>query len=344
MKALVKYGMKPGEVELREVEKPAAGPDDVIMRVKSVGVCGSDIEFWQNRITFPVNIPVTLGHEFAGIVEEVGENVTEYQVGDRVVSETAAYICGTCEMCRKGMYNLCAKRLGYGNGTNGAFAKYCKCPTRVLHRLPENVSFDQASMTEPACVAYNAVLVKSHPMAGEAVAVIGPGPIGLFAIQMARIAGAYPIFALGTDVDEARMETAKEVGANITINVMKEDYNAIIKKYTNGNGAALVIDAAGNTPAVKTAMEIVKPGGQITKIAWGAKPLGISLDPIIQKAVTLQGSFSHTWSTWEAVLQLISAGTLRMEPMISHSFDLDDWLEAFETVDRKIAVKAVSHP
>ena len=91
-------------------------------------------------------------------------------------------------------------------------------------------------------------------------------------------------------------------------------------------------------------MEIVKPGGQITKIAWGAKPLGISLDPIIQKAVTLQGSFSHTWSTWEAVLQLISAGTLRMEPMISHSFDLDDWLEAFETVDRKIAVKAVIHP
>lgn len=344
MQAVVKYGMIPGDVELREVEEPIPGDNDVIIEVKSAGICGSDIEFWQNRISFPVNLPVTLGHEFSGVIKEVGKNVTDYQPGDRVVSETAAHICGKCEHCRNGEYNLCPTRLGFGNGTNGCFTKYCKAPERILHKLPENVSFDEAALTEPACVAYNAVLVKSHVMPGEPVAVIGPGPIGLFAVQMAKIAGAYPVILLGTDADESRMEFAKTIGADITVNVMKEDPLEVIHKLTNGMGIPLVIDAAGNTPAVKTAMDIVKRNGQITKIAWGAKPLELSLDPLISKAASLQGTFSHTWSMWEAVLQLISGGNLKMKPMISHIYKLEQWLEAFETVDKKVAIKAIIHP
>ncbi len=344
MKAVVKYGMKPGEVELRETAEPVIGPEDVCLEVKSAGVCGSDIEFWQNRISFPVNLPVTLGHEFAGVIREVGEKVTQWKPGDRVVSETAAYICGTCEQCRRGNYNLCQNRLGFGNGTDGAFAKYVKVPQRILHRLPEEVSFDHASLTEPACVAYNAVLVKSHPMPGEPVAIIGPGPIGLFALQMAKLSGAYPIILMGTDADEKRMQVGKEIGADVIINVQRENAEELIRELTHGEGVPLVVDAAGNTPAVKLAMEIVKRNGQITKIAWGARPLELSLDPLIQKAVTLQGAFSHTWSTWEAVIQLISSGKIRMEPMISHSFGLEQWLEAFEKVDAKEAIKAVLHP
>lgn len=344
MKAIVKYGMIPGDVELRDVEVPKAGPQDVIIEVKSAGICGSDIEFWQNRITFPVNLPVTLGHEFSGIVHEVGAEVKDFKPGDRVVSETAAYICGTCEHCRKGEYNVCPTRLGYGNGTNGCFAKYCRCTERVLHRLPENVSFDEAALTEPACVAYNTVLVKSHPLPGEPVVIIGPGPIGLFAVQMARIAGAYPIIVMGTDVDEARMKFAKTIGADITINVMKEDAIARINELTNRLGVPLVIDAAGNTPAVKTAMDIVKRNGQITKVAWGAKPLELSLDSLIAKGASLQGTFSHTWPMWEAVLNLTSSGNLKMKEMISHTYTIDQWLEAFQTVDDKVAIKAVIHP
>lgn len=229
-------------------------------------------------------------------------------------------------------------------GADGCFTKYVKCPERVLHEIPENVSFDEAALSEPACVAYNAVLVNSHINPGEPFVIIGPGPSGLFAVQMARIAGAYPIILMGTTADSDRLNFGKSIGADSIVNVIEEDPVTIINKLTDHMGVPRVIDAAGNTPAVKTSMDIVKRGGQITKIAWGAKPLELSLDPIIQKAAFLKGSFSHTWTTGEAVLQLIKSGKLDMKQMISHTYKLDDWLKAFETIDKKIAVKAVIHP
>ena len=344
MQALVKYDVVPKAVELREVPEPTMGPEDVLLEVRSVGICGSDIEMWHHQVTFPVNVPVILGHEFCGVVHEVGANVKDFKVGERVVSETAAVICGKCHHCRSGEYNLCPSRKGYGSGVSGAFTRYVSVPQRILHRIPESVSFDFASLTEPACVAYNATFVKSRLHAGEPVVIIGPGPIGLFAVQMARIGGAYPIILIGTDVDEARLKTGLTLGAHIAVNVSKENAAERIAQLTGGIGVPLVIDAAGNNPAFKMAMELVRRNGQITKIGWGPKPLDMSLDPIIAKAATLQGSFSHTWATWEAVLQLIQSGDIRMEPMITHRFPLSQWEEAFRLVDSKVAVKVVIHP
>jgi alcohol dehydrogenase/L-iditol 2-dehydrogenase len=344
MKALVKYDVIPKAVELRDVPEPTIGADDVLLEVRSVGVCGSDIEMWHHQVTFPVNVPVILGHEFCGVIHEAGANVKDFKVGDRVVSETAAYICGKCQHCRSGEYNLCPMRKGYGSGVSGAFTKYVAVPQRILHRIPKSVSFDFASLTEPACVAYNATFVKSHVRPGEPIVIIGPGPIGLFAVQMARIGGAYPIVLVGTDVDESRMKTGLELGAHMTINVSKENAVARVMELTDGIGVPLVIDAAGNNAAFKLAMELVRRNGQITKIGWGPKPLDLSLDPIIAKAATLQGSFSHTWSTWEAVLHLIESGDIRMDPMITHRFPLAEWEQAFRLVDSKVAVKAVIHP
>ncbi|MDN5362229.1 MAG: L-iditol 2-dehydrogenase [Moorella sp. (in: firmicutes)] len=344
MKALVKYGVTDGDVELREVPEPEIGPEDVLLEVKAAGVCGSDIEMWHHKVTFPVNVPVIQGHEFCGVIKEIGAQVKGFKPGDRVVSETAAHICGHCYHCRAGEYNLCPERKGYGSAINGCFTKYVKVLARILHYIPENVDFDAAALTEPACVAYNAVFIKSHLRPGEPVAVIGPGPIGLFAVQMARIGGAYPIILIGTAADAGRMEIGQKIGANMTINVSQEDPEEVIGKLTGGLGVPLVIDAAGNNAALKTAMALVRRNGQITKIGWGPKPVDMSLDPIIAKAATLQGSFSHTWSTWEAVLQLIANGTIMMEPMITHRFPLDKWEEAFRLVDAKVAVKVVIHP
>ena len=283
MKALVKYDVVPKAVELREVPEPKIGPDDVLLEVRSVGVCGSDIEMWHHQVTFPVNVPVILGHEFCGVVHEAGANVTDYKVGDRVVSETAAVICGKCHHCRSGEYNLCPSRKGYGSGVSGAFTRYVAVPQRILHRIPDSVSFDFASLTDPACVAYNAVFVKSRMKPGEPVVVIGPGPIGLFAVQMALIGGAYPIILVGTDLDEERMKTGLELGAHITLNVSKVNVAEQVAILTGGIGVPLVIDAAGNNPAFKMAMELVRRNGQITKIGWGPKPLDLSLDPISPK-------------------------------------------------------------
>ena len=216
MNAVVKYGQKDGMVELRDVPVPQIGPQDVLLEVKAAGVCGSDIEMYRHRVSFPVNTPVIQGHEFAGVIAEVGGEVEGFSVGGRVVSETAAYICGRCPLCRSGEYNLCPERLGFGYGTDGAFTRFVCVPARCLHPVPEGVPFDAAALTEPLCVAYNALVVKSRVIPGEPVVVLGPGPIGLFALQIARLSGAGPIIITGADADTDRLGLAKKMGADVT--------------------------------------------------------------------------------------------------------------------------------
>lgn len=341
MKAVVKYGQRDGEVELRDVPEPAIGPRDVLLETRAAGVCGSDIEMWRHHITFPVNTPVIQGHEFCGVVARVGDQVTEFSVGDRVVSETAAYICEKCRFCRTGEYNLCPERLGFGYGTDGAFTRFVKVPERCLHRIPDTVPFEHASLTEPLCVAYNALVVKSRIRPGDTVAILGPGPIGLFAAQVARVCGASRIVVCGTDVDARRFEVALGVGATHVVNVQREDAAERVADLTQGLGADLVVDAAGSSAALKSAMAMVRRNGQITKIGWGPDPLGYSLDPLLSKAVTLQGVYSHTWTTWEAALRLMETGQVDMEAMISHRMTIEDWRQAYEAVESRQACKVV---
>lgn len=343
MKAVVKYGRGDREVELREVPEPAPAAGEVLLKVKAAGVCGSDIEMWHNWINIPT-VPVIQGHEFCGVVEEVGAGVTSFQRGDRVVSETASSICGECEYCRAGEYNQCPGRLGFGAGRDGAFTSYVRVPTRCLHRIPANVSDEHAALTEPGCVAYNALTVKSEIRPGEPVLVLGPGPIGLMAVQIARIRGAYPIIAVGTAVDEGRLELARVLGAQHTVVVPEEDPCELVSRLTGGKGVPLVVDAAGGEKALATAIQAVSRNGAITKIAWDHKMPAVDLNALVQKGARLQGSFSHTWRTWEAVLQLIAAGTLDVGSMISHHMKIDQFEEAFELVDQRKAVKIILRP
>lgn len=343
MKAVVKYGRGDKEVELREVPEPEAGPGEVLLAVKAAGVCGSDIEMWHNWINIPT-VPVIQGHEFCGVVEELGPGVTGFRKGDRVVSETASSICGQCEYCRAGEYNQCPGRLGFGAGKDGAFTKFVRVPTRCLHRIPENVPDELAALTEPACVAYNALTVKSEIRPGEPALVLGPGPIGLMAVQIARIRGAFPIIAVGTEVDAGRLELAKKLGAQYTVTVPQEDPCELVSRLTHGKGVPLVVDAAGGEKALATAIAAVARNGAITKIAWDHKPPSVDLNALVQKGARLQGSFSHTWRTWEAVLQLISAGTLDVASMISHRMTIDEFETAFQLVDERKAVKIVLRP
>jgi len=344
MLAVVKYGQHDGEVELRDVPEPEPGLGEVLLKVAAAGVCGSDIEMWRHVITFAVNTPVIQGHEFAGTVAALGPGAEGFAVGDRVVSETAAYICGKCAYCRTGEYNLCPHRLGFGYGTNGAFCSYVRVPTRCLHRVPDAVPFEHACLTEPACVSYNAMVVKSDPRPGEAVVVIGPGPIGLFAVQVARIVGASPIILVGTDADAGRLQTGKGLGATHTLTAGKDDIAAAVADLTGPYGVPLVVDAAGNNATLKLSMDLVARNGQITKIGWGPKPVDLSLDPIISKAARLQGTFSHTWRTWEAVIALIASGEIDMRPMVTHDMPITEWNRAYHLVEDREAVKVVLRP
>ncbi|MDA1191406.1 MAG: zinc-binding dehydrogenase [Candidatus Poribacteria bacterium] len=343
MKAVVKYGLEDKNVELRDMPEPTIGADDVLLEVESAGVCGSDIEFWRNKLTYPINVPVIQGHEFCGVIRDTGSNVRGFKVGDRVVSETAAYICGVCEFCRSGEYNVCPERLGFGYGVHGAFTRYVKVPQRCLHHIPEGVPFEYAALTEPISVAYNAVAVKSEVKPGELVVVIGPGPIGLFAAQIAKIHGARVVVA-GLTADAKRLQAAEKIGFEAVIDVQKHDLVKEVNCRSNGVGAPLVIDAAGANAAFAQAMQVVRRNGQITKIAWNAKPLDMSLDPLVAKAATLQGTSSHTWRTWENVLLLLAAQQLNMEAMVTHVLPITEWEHAFEAAEHRQAVKAVLQP
>jgi L-iditol 2-dehydrogenase len=344
MKAVVKYENEANATELREVPVPEIGPSDVLVETAYIGVCGTDPHMHTGAVKFDFNCPFILGHEFAGTITRVGEQITNFKVADRVTAETHADYCGYCTLCRTNNYHLCRQRKGFGFHLDGAFTKYVKVPGRILHRVPENVSLKAASLTEPFCVAYKSVICNSSVNPGDTVVVIGPGPIGLLCMKMAQYSGASEIIAIGTKGDDKRLELAKSYGATITINSSKQDPLPKIKSLGDGYGADLIVDTAGVAETLKLSMDSVRPNGQITKIGWGPKPVNFSLDPLIAKSVTFRGHFSHTWDVWEKCLTMMSKGQIDLERLITHELPIDKWEEAFELVETKEATKVVLMP
>jgi L-iditol 2-dehydrogenase len=344
MAAVVQYDLTPGSVEVRELPIPEIAEDEVLLRVGGVSVCGSDVHQYHGTQSWGVNTPVVLGHEFGGTVAALGKRVKNFKEGDRVVSETASYICGKCMMCRTGDYNLCPERKGFGYGINGGMADYVSVPERCLHAIPDTLPFERAALTEPCCVGYNAVAVKSNVKPGDIVVVLGPGPIGLLCAEMARLNGAGTLIVTGTAQDESRLAAARELGVTYTINVQETDLVEFVRNLGDGLGADLVVDAAGSSAALKQALEIVRPGGQITKVGWGPQPLNFSLDPLVQKAVRLQGSFSHTFRNWEKVVAMLDAKQINLDPIISRIAQFNDWKDCFDGMHDGKYVKAVLQP
>lgn len=336
--AVVNYENRTGAVELREFQRPDIGEEDVLLEVEAVGVCGSDLHQWQAMHAWPVNYPVVLGHEFGGTIAEVGRSVTDWEEGDRVVSETAAIIDPNNPMSRQGLYNLDPTRKGFGYGVNGAMTRYVRVPSRCLHRIPEGLSFEKAALTEPCCVAYNAVVNRSDIKPGDRVAVLGPGPIGLLCAAIAKRWGAQ-VAVVGLESDRKRLEVAKQYGCEAIVDDVDEwAYGG------DGLGVDGVIDAAGVSKTMEIALQITRPAGWISKVGWGPQPLGFSLDPLVQKAITLRGSFSHNWPIWERVLELTGTGQLNLDPVIGGVWSLEEWEEAFETMHSGAIVKSVLKP
>jgi alcohol dehydrogenase/L-iditol 2-dehydrogenase len=344
MIGLVNYAKEPGSVELRELPVPDIGEDDVLLSVHSVGICGSDLHQFHGSQSWQVNYPVILGHEFAGVIAQVGKRVTEFKEGDRVVSETAAVLPRDSALIRRGLYNLEPRRLGFGYGVDGAMASFVKVPARCLHYVPASLPFERAALTEPCCVAYNAVCVNSRVRPGDSVAIIGPGPIGLLCATMAKLSGAGQLIVIGTTADATRLEVARQIGADTVLGAQGENVLEWVRNYGDGYGVDLVIDAAGVSATLKLALDIVRPAGQITKVGWGPQPINFSLDPLVQKAVTLQGSFSHNWAMWESVLTLLASGKIDLGPILNRVAPLNDWRASFDAMHGGSIVKGVLQP
>lgn len=336
--AVVNYAPEKGSVELREIESPVIGDDDVLLEVANVGVCGSDLHQWTADHSWPVNYPVVLGHEFGGIIAEVGNRVIGWKAGDRVVSETAAIIDLNNPMSRIGLYNLDPTRKGFGYGVNGAMTKYVKVPARCLHKVPDALPFEQACLTEPCCVAYSAVVENTRIKPGDRVVVLGPGTIGILCAAMARLCGAQ-VAMVGLAADKYRLSIAAQYGCDTIMGDATE-----WARERDGLGADIVIDAAGASITLGIAMQLVRPNGKITKVGWGPQPLNISLDPLVQKNITLQGSFSHNWPMWERVLALLTSKQLDVRPIIGGVWPVTEWHTAFEKMHSGEVVKSVLKP
>ncbi|GAA5198115.1 zinc-binding dehydrogenase [Rugosimonospora acidiphila] len=341
MRALVKFGDRPGEVAVRDVADPVAGPGSVLVRAEYVGVCGSDLHMWHHTHSWPSATPVVLGHEMCGTVAAVGEGVSGWSVGERVVCETAAEICGTCPFCRTGRYNLCPGRQGYGATRDGAFSELVLAEPRVLHRVPDGIEPEHAALTEPFAVAYNALVERAAVRPGDVVVVQGIGAIGALAVQMVRLRGAGTVVVLGTDIDQPRLAKALEMGADRVVNVSREDPRATVAALGDGFGADLVVDATGVSVALDQALDLVRPLGTIVKVGWGPQPLGFGLDRLVQKAVSLHGSFSHSWQTWERVLGLFASGRLDPRAVLGGVYALENWQEGFEAMATGRNIKSV---
>jgi L-iditol 2-dehydrogenase len=346
MKAVVKYANESEAVEVRDLPEPDIGPNTVLVEVRAVGVCGSDIHMWHNTQSASSTgvLPITLGHESAGIIAAVGEGVAGWSAGDRVVCETAASICGVCALCRSGRYNLCPQRQGYGLRRDGGMAGFFLAEPRVLHRIPAGVEFEHAALTEPFCVAYNALVERAAIRPGDLVVIQGAGTIGQLAAQIALARGAATVVLLGTAVDHVRFEKARRMGVHAAVDVSAEDPVEVVASLGDGLGADLVVDATGVSAALRQSLELVRPAGSIAKVGWGPQPLGFTLDPLVKKAVTLYGCYSHTWSTWENVLRLFGTGGLDPKQALGGVYPIQDWTEAFSAMQRGDNIKSVLAP
>ena len=237
--AVVNYAPEKGSVEIREIEKPEIGDEDVLLEVANVGVCGSDLHQWTADHSWPVNYPVVLGHEFAGTIVETGSRVSQWEKGDRVVSETAAIIDANNPMSKAGFYNLDPTRKGFGYGVNGAMTQFVRVPARCLHHLPDQLSFEHACLTEPCCVAYNAVVENTGIKPGDRVMVLGPGTIGILCAAVAKISGA-EVAVVGLEADKTRLNIASQYGCE----TITRDATEWAQR-RDGLGADVIIDAAG---------------------------------------------------------------------------------------------------
>ncbi len=343
MAAVVQFALEPGAVDLRDMPRPDPGPGDVLLRVRGVGVCGSDVHQFHNTQSWSVRVPVILGHEFCGTVAALGAGVKGFIEGELVASETAADVDANSPLTRVGQYNLDPARRGFGYDIHGAMAEYVVVPSRLLHRVPEGVPAEVAAMTEPCCVAYQATVVNARVRPGDVVVVIGPGPIGLLCATVARLSGAGHVVLAGMPRDRGRMATGLRAGATHAAE-SPDEVVTLLAALGDGLGADVVIDAAGVSATLKSALAWIRPGGHIAKVGWGPQPLDFSLDPLVKKAVTLSGSFSHTWAVWERVLAMLGTGQLDPRPFLSKVSPLADWRASFEGMRAGELIKPVLVP
>jgi len=321
----------PGDLRVEEVNVPEINDHQVLVRVRAVGVCGSDPGRVMEKGTY--SYPMTIGHEFSGDVAKVGAKVKDYKVGDPV-TVVPLIPCGTCEYCRVGKYNLCDDYSYYGSRTDGAMAEYVAVEAANLLKLPEGVDFESGACTDPVAIAFHA-LRQAQLGAGDTVAILGAGPIGLFAIQWAKTMGATEVFVI--DILDEKLTIAREVGADHAINAKVVDPVDFVLKKTEGEGAHKVIEIVGAPVTQEQSLRMVRKEGTVVFCGISYKDLVIpvkTLDGLLRKELRIIGAWNSLASPypineWELALRFMALGRVKCKPVISHRFRLDEAPDVF---------------
>lgn len=338
MRAAFLYGVR--DIQIKETAVPTYKPDEVLVRVRACGICPSDLKCYlgyKELFRYGEASCGLSGHEWAGEVVGVGSKVKKVSEGERVVPDIIIP-CGQCKFCRRGITNLCVSKRYVVAG----FAEYATAPASNLFRIPDNVSFEEACMAEPVADCLN-TNVMSGIERGQDVVVIGDGPLGLVHMQLAKASGARVTIS-GHHSD--RLELARELGADKTVNSSQEDPVQVVKALTGGYGADVVIVAAGQRAPVEQAMEMVGASGVVNLFASTYPPAKVEIDPnvIHYRQIKLTGSFDSVPYQYETALRLIGRGLVKTKPLISHTLPLEQLKDGFELMQKRKGLKIVIHP
>ena len=342
MKAVVKYQSGVGHVDLREVEEPSCGDEQVKIEVSHCGVCGTDLHVYHD--TFKNYPPVILGHEFAGTIVETGKNIKNIACGERVtVLPASAVMCGECIYCRTGQFMFCSQRRGMGHGVNGALARYAVVRHDQVYKIPEGFSLAEAALCEPFACAVQATTELTNVRLGDVVLISGPGPIGLMCLKILAAEGIKTIVA-GLSDDVLRLEAAKKMGASVVVNVNEQDLLSVVNEETNGMGVDVAFECSGAAASIRSCFEALKRLGSYTQVGISGREITLNFDAILYKQLHVVGSVAYSVATWDRLLKILNQGAVRLDDLITHTLPLERWKEAFDLCEQKKALKVLISP
>ena len=343
MKAIVKYEKGVGNIELREMPVPQIGDDEVLIKVEAAAVCGTDLHIMHDQ--FPYWPPVTLGHEFAGVIAAAGKHVKGWKCGDRVVGEPHTLACGHCYYCRTGNIQNCVDKRSPGWGIDGCFAEYLRYPEpKLLHVLPDNIGFNEGALIEPLANVVTDMVERGGLTAGDSVVIIGPGPIGLMAGITAKACGASKVILIGTPADAAvRIPVAEclDVFDDILL-AGEDDCLAAVLQSTNGLGADMVVEASGSQGGIGSGIQLLRKYGRFVGIGLPAhEQISFPYGAAMKKVLSIICNMSTSFTSWKRAISLMETQQVKFRRLITQGGGLGNWQECFEKLEAQQYMKVV---
>ena len=326
MKQAVMYA--PGKIEFRQVEQPKTQPDEVLIKVERIGVCGSDIHVYHGLHPY-TSYPVVQGHEVSGIVADFGKDVTGFQKGDKVVF-TPQVTCGTCYPCRHGMEHICDELKVMGFQTDGAAQEYFTVVASKVLKVPESISLDQAAMIEPLAVAVHA-LGRYGDVKGKAVVVLGAGTIGNLVAQTAKALGAAKVII--TDVSDYKIAKARACGIPLAINTREVSLTDVIANEIGSDKADVILECVGVQDTITQAIDNARKGSMIVVVGVFGKKPSVDLGLVQDRELTLIGTLMYQKKDYETAIELVSQGKINLDNMITQRFAFDNYLDAYKAIE-----------